>query len=66
VRVIRVLDVGKRRGPPAEARLLYEDLAPPPPREGAASAETPAQRAHGAGRPTKAERRAIDRLQGAE
>lgn len=30
VRVIRVLDVGERRGPAPEARALYEDLAPEP------------------------------------
>lgn len=30
VRVIRVLALGCRRGPAAEARSLYEDLAPPP------------------------------------
>ncbi len=30
VRVIRILDLGTRRGPAAEARALYEDLAPPP------------------------------------
>jgi ribosome-associated heat shock protein Hsp15 len=29
VRVIRVLELGRRRGPPAEARALYDDLAPP-------------------------------------
>lgn len=28
VRVWRVLLLGGRRGPPAEARLLYEDLSP--------------------------------------
>ena len=28
VRVIRVLDVGERRGPAAEAAALYEDLDP--------------------------------------
>lgn len=67
VRVIRILDIGKRRGPPAEARTLYEDLAPPPPPRPAtpvAQDSAPAQRPPGAGRPTKAERRAIDRLQG--
>jgi ribosome-associated heat shock protein Hsp15 len=32
IRVIRVLALGVRRGPPAEARGLYEDLDPPPPR----------------------------------
>jgi ribosome-associated heat shock protein Hsp15 len=28
IRVVRVLALGSRRGPPAEARLLYQDLAP--------------------------------------
>ncbi|HZH26442.1 MAG TPA: RNA-binding S4 domain-containing protein [Azospirillaceae bacterium] len=31
VRVIRVTALGTRRGPPAEARALYEDLSPPSP-----------------------------------
>ncbi len=31
IRIIRVLALGHRRGPPAEARGLYEDLAPPTP-----------------------------------
>ena len=29
IRVIRVRALGLRRGPPAEARQLYDDLAPP-------------------------------------
>jgi ribosome-associated heat shock protein Hsp15 len=29
IRVLRVLALGVRRGPPAEARRLYSDLAPP-------------------------------------
>jgi ribosome-associated heat shock protein Hsp15 len=29
IRVIRVVGLGERRGPAAEARALYEDLAPP-------------------------------------
>ena len=28
VRVLKVLDEGRRRGPPAEARELYEELSP--------------------------------------
>ncbi|MBX9930485.1 MAG: RNA-binding S4 domain-containing protein [Methylobacterium sp.] len=28
---VRVLDLGERRGPAAEARLLYEDLSPSSP-----------------------------------
>ena len=62
IRVIRVLALGLRRGPPAEARALYEDLDPPvapPP-----AAEALAPREAGSGRPTKADRRATDRLKG--
>jgi ribosome-associated heat shock protein Hsp15 len=60
IRVIRVLALGVRRGPPAEARTLYEDLDPPvaaPP-----AAASPGPREAGSGRPTKADRRATDRL----
>ena len=59
VRVVKVLDLGARRGPAPEARLLYEDLKPPSP-EG--RLPTPAARPRGGGRPTKQERRALDRL----
>jgi len=62
IRVIRVLALGVRRGPPAEARTLYEDLDPPPARP--APAAPPVARDAGSGRPTKAERRATDRLKG--
>jgi ribosome-associated heat shock protein Hsp15 len=31
IRVIRVVALGHRRGPPAEAQSLYEDLEPPTP-----------------------------------
>jgi ribosome-associated heat shock protein Hsp15 len=35
---IRILALGSRRGPPAEARLLYAEIAPPLPlRDGAAA-----------------------------
>lgn len=52
---------GTRRGPFEEARLLYDDLTP----SGETKRLTPyeqATRSPGAGRPTKKERRAIDRL----
>lgn len=59
--VWKILDPGTRRGPPTEAQRLYEDLSPPPlPRE-----EQPApfvERDPGSGRPTKKDRRDIDRL----
>jgi ribosome-associated heat shock protein Hsp15 len=59
IRVIRVLALGVRRGPAPEAQALYEDLSPP-------SVDTAlprdAVRVHGEGRPTKRDRRAIERL----
>ncbi len=61
IRVIRVSALGARRGPATEARTLYEDLEPPPART-APSAPGAGARERGAGRPTKAERRATDRL----
>lgn len=60
VLVYRVLDAGERRGPAPEARALYEDLSPPP----AVPAEAAPLRDSGAGRPTKKERRDLDRLRG--
>ncbi len=59
VRVVKLLELGTRRGPAPEARLLYEDLEPPSP-EGRMPAL--AARPRGGGRPTKQERRALDRL----
>jgi ribosome-associated heat shock protein Hsp15 len=58
IRTVKVLALGERRGPAPEARLLYEDLAPPPPR-------TPDPPRTGE-RPTKADRRAMDRFRGEE
>jgi len=65
VKVVRILSPGTRRGPAPEAQALYEDLSPPPPRKGDATLGGPvARREPGSGRPTKAERRALDRLMG--
>ncbi|MBM3507242.1 MAG: RNA-binding S4 domain-containing protein [Alphaproteobacteria bacterium] len=64
VRVVKVLATGTRRGPFAEARQLYEDLSPPTAAAAPSSIPAVGQRERGEGRPTKAERRAIDRLQG--
>jgi ribosome-associated heat shock protein Hsp15 len=60
VLVYRILSSGVRRGPATEARTLYEDLTPA---EKPALGGSPA-REPGAGRPTKKERRALDRLNG--
>lgn len=62
IRVIEVKALGTRRGPAEEARTLYDDLAPPQPRAPAEAAPQAGGRDPGAGRPTKADRRAIDRL----
>ena len=63
IRVIKVLDLGTRRGPAAEAQTLYEDLDPPRKIE-STTAPPPAfeDRGAGAGRPTKRDRRATERL----
>ncbi len=65
VRVIRVVSLATRRGPAPEAQALYEDLKPPSPEARLpqiAGARTPAVRAPGTGRPTKQDRRALDKL----
>ncbi len=64
IRVIRVAALGTRRGPAPEARSLYEDLAPP--EHQAKPAPASAARTPGSGRPTKADRRALERLRSAE
>ena len=57
VRVIRILALGERRGPAPEAQALYDDLDPP-----AARVADPGEpRAEAGGRPTKRDRRRMDR-----
>ncbi len=60
--VLRVLDAGTRRGPAVEARMLYEDLTPQEAPRNEKKTMPVAERDSGAGRPTKRERRQIDRL----
>ncbi len=64
IKVIRILKLGLRRGPASEARTLYEDLSPSLKLEerNNQALVTVAKRASGSGRPTKNQRRAIDRL----
>jgi ribosome-associated heat shock protein Hsp15 len=66
VRVMKVTGFAERRGNADAARVLYEDLTPRPEPSGAAPECAPGEREPGSGRPTKQERRAIDRLQGGE
>jgi ribosome-associated heat shock protein Hsp15 len=58
--VLVVKGVAEKRLSAALAQLLYEDHSPPPP----AKEERVAVRERGAGRPTKADRRATERLRG--
>ena len=64
VRVIKVISLANRRGPASEAAALYQDLEPPHSAsvKRTKRASSVAVRKTGAGRPTKAERRAIDKL----
>ena len=64
VKVLKIVALGKRRGPAPEARTLYEDLSGPPAPE-AEGAPGP-RRERGSGRPTKSDRRALDRLTGGD
>ena len=74
IQLVRVLGIAERRGPSAAARSLYEELTAdgvvikpqsPPPGVGRPPSEvSPAMRPVGSGRPTKRERREIDRLNG--
>ncbi len=76
IRVLKMLAPGVRRGPPAEAQTLYEEVSHLPPAGPAISSETPAAhtqstrspaiRDPGQGRPTKRDRRQLDRLRDPE
>jgi ribosome-associated heat shock protein Hsp15 len=61
-RIYKVTGLPVRRGSAADAAQHFEDLTPPPPPR----VERPAAvlRDRGAGRPTKRERREIERLRG--
>lgn len=65
IRVVKVLFLAERRGPAPEAQTLYEDLVPIEPKKPKASLSTDRapSRERGEGRPTKRDRRALDRLQ---
>ena len=76
IQLVRVLGIGERRGPSAAAQSLYEELTAegdvikpqlPSSPLGVAwgpSERSPVRRPMGSGRPTKKERREIDRLNG--
>ncbi|MEO0751979.1 MAG: RNA-binding S4 domain-containing protein [Pseudomonadota bacterium] len=59
IRVIRIVNCGTRRGPATEAQTLYDDLSPP-----LSKPEVPASAApkfEGKGRPSKRDRRRLER-----
>ena len=60
VRVLRILGFATRRGGADQAKSLYDDLSPPA--ERATLATDSPQRDPGTGRPTKRDRRALERL----
>ena len=59
-RIVKVVSLDDRRGPATTARALYEDLTPPEPAHSRQA--PPPYREPGTGRPTKRERREVDRL----
>jgi ribosome-associated heat shock protein Hsp15 len=61
VQILRVLAAGHRRGPPSEARQLYEPVESHGTSVGT-TAPTQAEREPGTGRPTKRDRRLIERF----
>jgi ribosome-associated heat shock protein Hsp15 len=64
VRIMKVAGFAERRGDADAARVLYEDLTPKPERSADQPEGMSGERDPGTGRPTKQERRAIDRLLG--
>jgi len=64
VRILEVKELRDRPVPKAEAATLFLDLSPPPPRDplDRLLRRPPVRREKGAGRPTKKERRLIERL----
>ncbi len=60
IRVVRVLEIGTRRGPAPEAQSLYEDMTPSPKPDDAQEILPAAPRYEGKGRPTKRDRRKLD------
>jgi len=63
IKVLKVVELGSRRGPAPEAQLLYEDLSPKPVRTDPLSRPAKqAVREEGTGRPTKKQRRELSRF----
>jgi ribosome-associated heat shock protein Hsp15 len=66
VRILKVTGFAERRGDAAAASVLFEDMTPKPEAAPVSAESLSGEREPGSGRPTKQERRAIDRLLGRE
>ena len=66
VRIVRVERLGARRGPASEAQTLYADLKPLAEQTPVPRSDSSGLRERGEGRPTKKDRRALDKLLGSE
>lgn len=64
IRLLKVMAFGERRGPPSEAQMLFSDLSPPPPAQLQPEVAAAGGREPGSGRPTKRERRELERFKG--
>ena len=63
IKILKVVELGTRRGPASEAQLLYEDLSPAPVRSDPLTRPAKqAVREEGAGRPTKKQRREMSKF----
>jgi len=60
--IAKIISTATRRGPASEAQMLYQDLTPAQEIQKKNQRDLTAPRYKGAGRPTKNERRAIDKL----
>ncbi len=62
VKILKVQGLSERRGGAPDAAALYEDLSPPPAPPGQRETDIVAVREPGSGRPTKQERRALEKM----
>jgi ribosome-associated heat shock protein Hsp15 len=66
VRILKVLKFAAKRGAATVAAALFDDLSPPPPKPAERASASVAPREPGSGRPTKRERREMDRFRNSE
>jgi ribosome-associated heat shock protein Hsp15 len=62
VKILKIDGLSERRGGSGDARRLYEDLSPAKPEKPKTEPQAPGLREPGSGRPTKRDRRVLERL----